>query len=143
MAAERRFRDEIWCGSNNYDGSNEGASSSGSGPAVHSNKGLESAIGDPTPASSKSTRGLNETQSMDEANMWECGICTLLNPPLAPICQACTTERPNDSITKYKCWSCKFCTLQNNVKLDKCSACEEWRYSYGAPSSDPSPFLGT
>ncbi|CAM8985284.1 unnamed protein product [Rhodiola kirilowii] len=143
MAAERRFRDEIWCGSNNYDGSNEGASSSGSGPAVHSNKGLESAISDPIPASSKSTRGLNETQSMDKANMWECVICTLLNPPLAPICQACTTERPNDSITKYKCWSCKFCTLQNNVKLDKCSACGEWRYSYGAPSSDPSPFLGT
>uniref|UniRef100_A0A7N0SVS8 Uncharacterized protein n=1 Tax=Kalanchoe fedtschenkoi TaxID=63787 RepID=A0A7N0SVS8_KALFE len=135
MAAERRFQDEIWCGSHYYDGPKEGASSSGSATAVHSDKGRESSIIDLTSD--------DPVSSAHKSNMWECGTCTLLNPPLAPICEACTTERPKDSVTKYKCWSCKFCTLQNSVKLDKCSACGQWRYSYGAPVSASSPYLGT
>ncbi|KAG4205939.1 hypothetical protein ERO13_A04G133100v2, partial [Gossypium hirsutum] len=57
----------------------------------------------------------------------ECQSCTLLNPPLAPICKLCCMERPRDIGTKYKFWSCKFCTLENSVKLDKCSACDQWR----------------
>ncbi|TYI34034.1 hypothetical protein ES332_A04G175600v1 [Gossypium tomentosum] len=59
----------------------------------------------------------------------ECQSCTLLNPPLAPICKLCCMERPRDIGTKYKFWSCKFCTLENSVKLDKCSACDQWRNS--------------
>ncbi|KAG8501029.1 hypothetical protein CXB51_003116 [Gossypium anomalum] len=69
--------------------------------------------------------------------VWECQSCTLLNPPLAPICKLCCMERPRDISTKYKFWSCKFCTLENSVKLDKCSACDQWRYSHGAPISTP------
>ncbi|KAL4341999.1 hypothetical protein GQ457_08G007660 [Hibiscus cannabinus] len=75
--------------------------------------------------------------------MWECGSCTLLNPPFAPICEVCFTERPRDKGTKYKFWSCKFCTLENSVKLDKCSACDQWRYSHGPPISTPAPNVGT
>ncbi|KAK5772397.1 hypothetical protein PVK06_048685 [Gossypium arboreum] len=75
--------------------------------------------------------------------VWECQSCTLLNPPLAPICKLCYTERPRDISIKYKFWSCKFCTLENNVKLDKCSACDQWRYSHGAPISTPAPNIGT
>ncbi|TYI47259.1 hypothetical protein E1A91_D13G160400v1 [Gossypium mustelinum] len=77
------------------------------------------------------------------AAVWECQSCTLLNPPLAPICKLCCTERPKDLGTKYKFWSCKFCTLENSVKLDKCSACDQWRYSHGAPISTPAPNVGT
>ncbi|XVF70866.1 hypothetical protein PTKIN_Ptkin11bG0196800 [Pterospermum kingtungense] len=75
--------------------------------------------------------------------MWKCESCTLLNPPLAPICELCYTERPRDIGTKYKFWSCKFCTLENDVKLDKCSACDRWRYSHGPPASTRAPNVGT
>ncbi|XWS11343.1 hypothetical protein CRYUN_Cryun38cG0075700 [Craigia yunnanensis] len=75
--------------------------------------------------------------------MWECESCTLLNPPLAPICELCYKEKPRDIGTTYKFWSCKFCTLENSVKLDKCSACDHWRYSHGPPVSVPAPNIGT
>ncbi|XVF33880.1 hypothetical protein REPUB_Repub18cG0009500 [Reevesia pubescens] len=74
---------------------------------------------------------------------WECESCALLNPPLAPICELCCTEKPIDVRIKCKIWSCKFCTLENSVKLDKCSACDQWRYSHGPPVSAPAPNVGT
>ncbi|PIA31546.1 hypothetical protein AQUCO_04900088v1 [Aquilegia coerulea] len=72
---------------------------------------------------------------IEERSFWECEICTLFNPPLARICEACGIEKPKDARTKFKIWSCKFCTLENSVKLEKCSACGQWRYSYGDPVS--------
>ncbi|KAL8237646.1 hypothetical protein R6Q59_018727 [Mikania micrantha] len=74
---------------------------------------------------------------------WECMMCTLLNPPLAPICELCGTHKPKEKEEKYKTWSCKFCTLENCVKLEKCGACGNWRYSYGQPIATPSPNVGT
>ncbi|CAI9295438.1 unnamed protein product [Lactuca saligna] len=74
---------------------------------------------------------------------WECMICTLLNPVLAPVCELCGTHRPKSVEDKYKTWSCKFCTLENNVTLEKCGACGQWRYSYGQPIATPSPNVGT
>lgn len=84
----------------------------------------------------------SETRNGEVPDMWECGACTLLNPPLAPVCMVCCADKPKGA-TKYSIWSCKFCTLENNVKLDKCSACGQWRYSRGAPVSTPSPNIGT
>ncbi|XP_022139768.1 DNA-dependent metalloprotease WSS1 isoform X2 [Momordica charantia] len=78
-----------------------------------------------------------------ELSMWECGNCTLLNPPLAPLCELCYSQKPKDADTKYELWSCKFCTLENSVKLEKCSACDQWRYSHGQPVSTRAPNLGT
>ncbi|KAK9089875.1 hypothetical protein Scep_028957 [Stephania cephalantha] len=75
------------------------------------------------------------TDSSGDVEGWECGICTLFNPPLAPICDACGIEKPKDVVAKFRFWSCKFCTLENSVSLNKCSACDQWRYSYGAPVS--------
>lgn len=79
----------------------------------------------------------------EELSMWECGNCTLLNPPLAPMCELCFSQKPKDADTRYKFWSCKFCTLENSVKLEKCSACDQWRYSHGQPVSTRGPNLGT
>ncbi|XP_074320175.1 DNA-dependent metalloprotease WSS1-like [Silene latifolia] len=79
----------------------------------------------------------------DESVMWTCEKCTLLNPALALICEACETLKPKDMSVKYKFWNCRFCTLENSVSLDKCSACDQWRYSRGGPLSALPPNLGT
>lgn len=90
-----------------------------------------------------STSGSMLNYNMEEPLMWECGTCTLLNPPLAPLCEICGTHKPKDTVSKHKFWSCKFCTLENSVKLEKCSVCGEWRYSHGPPVSTMAPNLGT
>ncbi|XP_030928706.1 uncharacterized protein LOC115954877 [Quercus lobata] len=77
----------------------------------------------------------DRTLNSEEPAMWECGTCTLLNPPLALVCEVCSTQKPKDAGIKYTIWSCKFCTLENSVKLEKCSACDQWRYSHGPPVS--------
>ncbi|GMH05802.1 hypothetical protein Nepgr_007642 [Nepenthes gracilis] len=78
-----------------------------------------------------------------ESVMWQCETCTLLNPPLALVCEICSNPKPRDASLKYKIWSCKFCTLENSVELDKCYACWQWRYSTGPPASTRAPNLGT
>ncbi|XP_010534793.1 PREDICTED: uncharacterized protein LOC104810286 [Tarenaya hassleriana] len=90
-----------------------------------------------------SSNSSNITCIANESAMWECATCTLLNPPLAPICELCSGARPKDKGVKFKIWSCKFCTLENDMKLEKCEACGQWRYSYGAPLSARAPNLGT
>lgn len=94
-------------------------------------------------SSSGSMFNSNTTRNTEATTMWECGICTLLNPPLAPVCEVCGTQKSRDAGTKYKFWSCKFCTLENCVKLDKCSACGQWRYSHGPPVAAQTPNVGT
>ncbi|GER45983.1 zinc ion binding [Striga asiatica] len=79
----------------------------------------------------------------DKCGTWQCLVCTLFNAPLAPVCEACTTERPKDDNLKKSIWSCRFCTLENDVKMDKCSACGTWRYSYGPPIATGAPNRGT
>lgn len=168
MAAERRFQDEIWCASNSFEdlGDEETSiptmqdnlqtgQSSGSLKAntdANSRKrGREEDIVDLTTedqvlsiiSSASSTHSHDVAHEQVEPAMWECGTCTLLNPPLAPFCELCTAEKPKDTSLKYKFWSCKFCTLENSVKLDKCSACDQWRYSLGAPVSTQAPNRGT
>ncbi|XP_021842642.2 uncharacterized protein [Spinacia oleracea] len=78
-----------------------------------------------------------------EFAVWTCETCTLLNPPLAPVCEACETLKPKDVSVKYKFWYCKICTLENSVNQEKCSACGEWRYTRGPPLATLPPNLGT
>ncbi|XP_062081258.1 uncharacterized protein LOC133786059 [Humulus lupulus] len=97
--------------------------------------------------SGASPSGLNSDHDSEhntqETTMWGCETCTLLNPPLAPICEVCGTPKPRDMSNKYKLWSCNLCTLENSVKLDKCCACSQWRYSHGPPVASQPPNLGT
>ncbi|KAK4751578.1 hypothetical protein SAY87_005060 [Trapa incisa] len=83
------------------------------------------------PSSSKVDPGTEDNS--EESHKWECEICTLLNPPLAPVCEICRHQRPKNHNAKFSFWSCKFCTLDNNIKLDRCTACQQWKYSSGAP----------
>ncbi|XP_042057972.1 uncharacterized protein LOC121802370 isoform X2 [Salvia splendens] len=82
---------------------------------------------------------IHETSS----GTWQCTTCTLLNPPLAPICGLCTAEKPKKDKMKSHRWSCRFCTLENDLNMDKCDACGSWRYSYGPPIATSAPNLGT
>ncbi|KAK9939807.1 hypothetical protein M0R45_016493 [Rubus argutus] len=109
-----------------------------------SNHNLESSFVDLSGISSSGSKPNNNgTHIPEETAMWQCGTCTLLNPPLAPVCELCSTQRPKDVGTNYKIWSCRFCTLENSVKLEKCSACGQWRYSHGPPIATLPPNLGT
>ncbi|KAL5702121.1 hypothetical protein ACHQM5_027377 [Ranunculus cassubicifolius] len=144
MAAERRMQDELWCGSQAFPILVDDESSSQpaqafpprglSGESSKSSSNLDSDVAE-TPMENISKASTSVSVGMEEKSFWECEICTLMNPALAPICEACGVERPKEKGTKFKIWSCKFCTLENSVKLDKCTACGQWRYSYGAPTS--------
>ncbi|KAL3352513.1 hypothetical protein AABB24_020487 [Solanum stoloniferum] len=94
-------------------------------------------------SSSTSMHGHDDLHSPKESMMWECLMCTLLNPPLAPVCKVCQTQKPKDVDDRNSIWSCKFCTLDNSLKLDQCTACGEWRYSHGPPVATSAPNLGT
>ncbi|XP_039117215.1 DNA-dependent metalloprotease WSS1 [Dioscorea cayenensis subsp. rotundata] len=83
------------------------------------------------------------TNDVMDMTMWECGLCTLLNKPLAPICEACGTQRPKIITAKFKAWFCKFCTLENDIKFERCAACDQWRFSYGPPVSASAFNYGT
>ncbi|KAJ8774384.1 hypothetical protein K2173_011633 [Erythroxylum novogranatense] len=184
MAAERRLKDDIWCGSHsaeayvdgengfdiseesidknqltgvsepsntrkrNHDNDNATTSFSSSQLALNIVK-LSSDASTSEPVLDHDTnskkRALNNDAACDPADpaVWECGTCTLLNPPLAPICGVCGTQKPKDFYAMNKTWCCKFCTLENFVNVAKCSACNQWRYSHGPPVSSPAPSLGT
>ncbi|KAK3010041.1 hypothetical protein RJ639_012810 [Escallonia herrerae] len=103
-----------------------------------SSKAAKSSFEDLTSEASTSAGSFSSHEATDkkeESTKWECVTCTLLNPPLAMICELCDTRKPKDVAEKYKIWSCKFCTLENSVKLEKCQACGQWRYSRGSPTS--------
>ncbi|KAL0320870.1 UNVERIFIED_CONTAM: hypothetical protein Sradi_5348500 [Sesamum radiatum] len=96
-----------------------------------------------TEASTSSSISSHDLVHDDQCRTWQCRACTLLNSPLAPVCELCRTPKPKDDKLKTVIWSCKFCTLENDVKMEKCAACGAWRYSYGPPVASSSPNLGT
>ncbi|CDY42398.1 BnaA08g00160D [Brassica napus] len=162
MAAERRFLDDIWCGSQSAealeDQENDTEPVSVREPFTSLNARPSKRSSDQGPSSSSKDEPIsgvmkssetspstsyNANQGREETAMWECAECTLLNPLLAPICELCTAAKPKEREMKHKVWSCKFCTLENEVNLEKCEACGQWRYSYGQPLSTRAPNVGT
>lgn len=172
MAAERRLQDDIWCGSQHsevldQEESNEDSFSefyigskqdnfvdltaSDSLSRKRSREPDDMAFSEPNNGYKKSgfvdlSRDASTSKSMcgiEVSSKWECQTCTLLNPPLAPICELCSTQKPKEVEIKYKLWSCKFCTLENSVKLDKCAACDQWRYSHGPPILSSTQYFNT
>ncbi|XP_047335310.1 DNA-dependent metalloprotease WSS1 [Impatiens glandulifera] len=142
MAAERRYQDNMWCASEfpetildeeeDYAEPVPKPSARQNSHAELSRKGCEQSDVSSSHLSKKRCVEFVDLSS-EEAVKWECGTCTLLNPPLAPVCKVCGSEKAKDLKEKREAWTCKFCTLENNVKMDKCIACEQWRYSYGQP----------
>ncbi|KAK3128589.1 hypothetical protein QOZ80_6BG0463790 [Eleusine coracana subsp. coracana] len=154
MAAERRLHDDLWCGSHDQSGidddsddvvilkeppkltARDGRTTKGSFSNTYPQPSTSSGVYTVTQEGSSSCQ---TTSDSNDSSLWECGACTLLNQPLAPICEVCGTAKPKIAKAKYTIWSCKFCTLENSTKLDKCSACDQWRYSYGPPVATYGP----
>ncbi|KAJ3193409.1 hypothetical protein HK101_004885 [Irineochytrium annulatum] len=94
MAAEKRLRDRIWCGSNEND--NENA------PGVvievdDDDDGLDfSSRRQPVALGAVSSSApLGPARAGSSAgDDWTCGVCTLINDPGAAKCDACQTARP-------------------------------------------------
>ncbi|KAJ0985032.1 hypothetical protein J5N97_003388 [Dioscorea zingiberensis] len=136
MAAERRVRDELWCGCGSYED-----------PIVVESKDGKldhtlAELGD----SSKAYNGPPwnwSSNDVEDSTMWECSVCTLLNKPLVLLCEACATQRTKITTSRIRTWLCKFCTLENSIKLEKCEACDQWRYSSGPPVSASGFIYGT
>ncbi|XP_020232277.1 DNA-dependent metalloprotease WSS1 isoform X1 [Cajanus cajan] len=129
MAAERRLHDDMWCGSKSVGRKTCIQESTGSiGPSARSIQ-----------TSAVQSASVKETF---EGAEWKCITCTLLNKPLALLCEACGTQKQRD-VSKFKVWSCKFCTLENSVDVDRCLCCGEWKYSHGPPVSVRGPYIGT
>ncbi|XAR49812.1 hypothetical protein NMG60_11003960 [Bertholletia excelsa] len=132
MAAERRLRDEVWCGSK---------FSEGGGPSERSSNSALPEGGGSTQTSYIGT--ISHPETADLSAMWQCSTCTLLNQPLALVCEACGAQKHEAHEMKSRVWSCKFCTLNNGIDVERCVACGEWRYSYGPPVCTPGPYPGT
>ncbi|KAJ8431739.1 hypothetical protein Cgig2_028956 [Carnegiea gigantea] len=140
MAAERRLRDEVWCGSQ-FSGSGAERADSRSSSA-DSRRSQISPL--PTTAPSSSSLGSQPTLAGEEIpGRWQCSACTLINKPLALACEVCQTPRSKEVGSRSGLWSCKFCTLLNTRETERCSACGEWRYSYGPPVNGYTPYVGT
>lgn len=143
MAAERRFRDEVWCGSR-FSGSGGGEQADNASYSTDSQRSLGSSL--PITLSSSSSSGYQPTHVGGEVQgTWQCNACTLINKPLALACEVCQTPRSKEvgSRSRPRNWACKFCTLANTSETERCSACGEWRYSYGPPVTGYTPYVGT
>lgn len=58
--------------------------------------------------SKASPKPVNAPPNPTAGSQWACPTCTLLNPVRATTCDACTTPRPQQTVTKDG-WFCDFC----------------------------------
>ncbi|PKC75495.1 WLM-domain-containing protein [Rhizophagus irregularis] len=121
MAAERRTRDNFWCGSEqNRSGIKKPTvGSTTTRPDVKATTSKSSPIGSqpldngtssylPEPVIKKPTVGSTTTRPNVKAttsksspigSQWTCSQCTFINRPMASQCDVCLTERPPDNDT--------------------------------------------
>ncbi|KAL8113616.1 DNA-dependent metalloprotease WSS1-like [Apium graveolens] len=143
MAAERRMKDDLWCASRSSE-SNGVTETSKSSESEGVPETIKPSITIAERLPETSVAPTSSQEARDAAVMWQCGVCTLSNQPLALICEACGNAKHESRTTKKQnVWSCKFCTLNNSTEVEKCLACGEWRYSYGAPAFSRGPYVGT
>lgn len=121
MAAERRIRDNFWCGSEQN----------------------RSGIKKPTVGSTTTRPNVKATTSKSSpiGSQWTCSQCTFINRPMASQCDVCLTERPPDNDTSSYLpepvlidvddlisdpfhWDCPKCTFRNTPDIIMCLGCD-------------------
>ncbi|KNA13933.1 hypothetical protein SOVF_112060 [Spinacia oleracea] len=128
IVAERRRRDELWCGTKSLETHGQETSNNASS-SMESRNPISSTLQSRNPISSLQSRNIiSSLQSLPQSQeTWQCSVCTLINEQLALACEACETPRIKEESPSFSTWSCKFCTLINDSELQRCSACEELR----------------
>ena len=101
-AAERRLRDQVWCGSDT---------------TTDKQPIKRSGDTDSTPGIKKTRVTIDLTNDVS-GDSWTCPACTFINNPHVLVCNVCLTENTSDNH-----WTCPQCTLRNNKNQTACTAC--------------------
>ncbi|KAI8146888.1 WLM domain-containing protein [Fennellomyces sp. T-0311] len=130
-AAERRIRDQMWCGGSQQQDHAASSSSSSSSPEViiiPDDDDNNDIIGQKrgrantdAPPAKKPNPSILVPESVISVG-WVCAACTFENTDLVLACVMCLTAKPTSDLTKAL-WSCPQCTLHNEPSTSICSAC--------------------
>ncbi|KAI8878824.1 WLM-domain-containing protein [Backusella circina FSU 941] len=139
-AAERRLRDNVWCGGSILVEDDDEEENDNNGDNNQSGS-KRKAIDQPESSSSSVKRVKEPDEWIDltedddnrmkekqcDDGCWICSACTFLNGSIVLVCQICLTEKPikekknkDDDDT----WQCPQCTLRNGKEWSVCNACQ-------------------
>ena len=132
QAAERRIRDQMWCGGSQQQDEPEAStpsSSSGSPTVIVIPDDDDDAIlgqkrgrKDTSPPLSKKPNTSVDVPEPVIPVGWACAACTFENTGLVLACALCFTAKPASGPSKAL-WACSQCTLYNEPSTSMCSAC--------------------
>jgi DNA-dependent metalloprotease WSS1 len=156
MAAERRRRDGLWCGS---EGINNNNNSSGTSSVVKERSTTTRPISGRIPPNkipglskvnataripADKLPGTSNSLNSWETIEWTCSQCTFINRPMSLQCEICSVERPHTDNTSFSSpqpviiidddnssdpfsWSCPRCTFNNASDIIMCLGCDYLR----------------
>ncbi|CAI2164250.1 7336_t:CDS:2 [Funneliformis geosporum] len=126
MAAERRRRDNIWCGNDIKNGIKHNNNNLG---AIN---GTSSVVRNP-----RSTSAVKIPPNKIPGLSWTCSLCTFVNRPMALQCDVCLAEKihtnepepviiidNDDNFSNSLFWSCPGCSLVNAPDIVMCLGCD-------------------
>eukprot|EP00927_Polykrikos_kofoidii_P060855 TRINITY_DN55763_c0_g1_i1.p1 TRINITY_DN55763_c0_g1~~TRINITY_DN55763_c0_g1_i1.p1 ORF type:complete len:724 (-),score=119.95 TRINITY_DN55763_c0_g1_i1:540-2711(-) len=82
------------------------------------------------------------TQASVVQTPWSCEFCTLSNPGIAVVCDACGNKRPQATGSRGSSWACEACTLENAAVVVNCEVCGT-RKPQAAPAKTTAPSVPT
>ncbi|KAI8091870.1 WLM domain-containing protein, partial [Thamnidium elegans] len=106
-AAEKRLRDQIWCG----------------GSIDESKRKNSNEITKVETKRSRVTIDLTNEESTVMTSEWSCPTCTFINKSLELVCQVCLSINNQNTPVETSDWNCPQCTLKNSQTTKVCDAC--------------------
>lgn len=129
-AAERRLRDQKWCGGLQEESAEDTTPNDPSTSTVIILDDDDDDTSHTNPSGRKRGRDDDNqgalTTTKRHHSTWICAICTFENQELVLACAMCLSERTNavdTSSSKHTSWTCPQCTLLNNIATTTCDAC--------------------
>lgn len=142
MAAERRKRDNFWCGNerNRSGVKKPTVSSTTTRPNVNATSSNRPNVNATTSKSSPIRIPTEKLPGM-KGSQWTCSQCTFINRPMALQCDVCLAERPPDNDASSYLpepviiddddlfsdpfhWGCPRCTFKNAPDIIMCLGCD-------------------